>query len=41
MPLIWIAIYTYFYASARLAWNTDWSWWMMAACLIVLALGQS
>jgi tryptophan-rich sensory protein len=41
IPLIWITIYACFYASALLAWQASWSWWLMAAYLILLLLVQS
>ena len=41
IPLIWVAIYTCFYASALLAWNANWSWGLMAAYLVLLVLVQS
>jgi len=36
IPLIWIAIYACFYASALLAWNASWSWGLMAGYLGLL-----
>ncbi len=41
IPLIWIAIYACFYASALLAWNASWSWGLMAGYLVLLLLVQS
>jgi len=41
IPLIWIAIYVCFYASALLAWNASWSWGLMAGYLVLLVLVQS
>jgi benzodiazapine receptor len=41
IPLIWIAIYACFYASALLAWNASWSWGLMAGYLGLLVLAQS
>ena len=41
IPLIWLVIYACFYASALLAWNASWSWWLMAAYLVLLVLVQS
>jgi tryptophan-rich sensory protein len=41
IPLIWLVIYACFYASALLAWNVSWSWWLMAAYLVLLLLVQS
>ena len=41
IPLIWIAIYACFYASALLAWNASWSWGLMAGYLGLLVLVQS
>lgn len=41
IPLIWIAIYACFYASALLAWNASRSWALMAGYLGLLALVQS
>ena len=40
IPLIWIAIYACFYASALLAWNASWSWGLMAGYLGLLVLVQ-
>ena len=41
IPLIWIAIYTCFYASSLLAWNASWSFALMGGYLILLVLVQS
>ena len=41
IPLIWLAIYACFYASALLAWNASWSWELMAGYLGLLVLVQS
>ena len=41
IPLIWIAIYGCFYASALLAWNASWSFALMAGYLALLVLVQS
>ena len=41
IPLIWIAIYACFYASALLSWNASWSWGLMAGYLMLLLLVQS
>ena len=41
IPLIWIAIYGCFYASALLAWNASWSWGLMAGYLSLLVLVSS
>jgi tryptophan-rich sensory protein len=41
IPLIWLAIYACFYASALLAWNKTWSWALMAGYLVLLLLVQS
>lgn len=41
IPLIWIAIYACFYASALLAWNSRGSGWLMAGYLGLLVLVQS
>ena len=41
IPLIWIAIYACFYASALLSWNASWSWGLMAGYLGLLVLVQS
>lgn len=41
IPLIWLAIYACFYASALLAWNATWSWGLMAGYLVLLLLVQS
>jgi tryptophan-rich sensory protein len=41
IPLIWIAIYGCFYASALLAWNASWSFALMAGYLGLLVLVQS
>jgi tryptophan-rich sensory protein len=41
IPLIWIAIYACFYASALLSWNDSWSWGLMAGYLVLLLLVQS
>lgn len=41
IPWIWISIYACFYASALLAWNTSWSWGLMAGYLGLLLLVQS
>ena len=41
IPLIWIAIYACFYASALLAWTASWSWGLMAGYLGLLVLVQS
>ena len=41
IPLIWIAIYACFYASALLSWNASWSWGLMAGYLVLLLLVQS
>ncbi len=41
IPLIWLAIYGCFYASALLTWNATGSWPLMAGYLILLLLVQS
>jgi translocator protein len=41
IPVIWLAIYACFYASALLAWNASWSWGLMAGYLGLLLLVQS
>jgi len=41
IPLIWIAIYACFYASALWSWNTSWSMTLMAGYLLLLVLVQS
>ncbi|MFZ9620769.1 MAG: TspO/MBR family protein [Prochlorococcaceae cyanobacterium] len=41
IPLIWIAIYSCFYASALLSWNAAWSFALMAGYLVLLVLVQS
>jgi tryptophan-rich sensory protein len=41
IPLIWLTIYTCFYASALLSWNASFSWGLMAAYLGLLLLVQS
>ena len=41
IPLIWIAIYACFYASALLAWNASRSWALMAGYLTLQLLVQS
>ena len=41
IPLIWIAIYACFYASAWLAWNASRSWGLMGGYLGLLLLVQS
>jgi len=41
IPLIWIAIYGCFYASALLSWNAAWSFALMAGYLGLLVLVQS
>ena len=41
IPLIWIAIYACFYASALLCWFASRSWPLMGAYLVVLVLVQS
>jgi len=41
IPLIWVAIYACFYASALLAWNAGWSWGLMGGYLVLLLLVQS
>ena len=41
IPLIWLVIYAFFYASALLAWNASWSWGLMAGYLGLLLLVQS
>jgi len=41
IPLIWIAIYACFYASALLTWNASWSWGLMTGYLGLLVLVQS
>jgi tryptophan-rich sensory protein len=41
IPLIWIAIYACFYASALLSWNASWSWGLMAGYLGLQVLVQS
>jgi translocator protein len=40
IPLIWIAIYACFYASALLCWQASGSWPLMAAYLVLLVLVQ-
>ena len=40
IPLIWLAIYICFYASAVLAWMASWSWALMAGYLCLLLLVQ-
>ncbi len=41
IPLIWLAIYGCFYASALLVWNRTSSWGLMAGYLLLLVLVQS
>ena len=41
IPLIWIAIYACFYASALLSWTSSWSFALMAGYLLLLVLVQS
>jgi benzodiazapine receptor len=41
IPLIWIAIYACFYASALLSWNASRSWALMGGYLVLLLLVQS
>ncbi len=41
IPLIWIAIYACFYASALLCWFASRSWPLMGAYLVLLVLVQS
>ena len=41
IPLIWLAIYGCFYASALLVWNRTTSWGLMAGYLLLLVLVQS
>ena len=41
IPVIWLAIYACFYASALLVWNASWSWGLMAGYLGLLLLVQS
>ena len=41
IPLIWIAIYSCFYASALLGWNASWSFGLMGGYLVLLVLVQS
>lgn len=41
IPLIWLAIYGCFYASALLSWNATASWPLMAGYLVLLLLVQS
>ena len=40
IPLIWLAIFICFYASAVLAWMASWSWALMAGYLCLLLLVQ-
>jgi len=40
IPVIWIAIYACFYASALLAWRASWSWGLMAGYLGLLGVGR-
>jgi len=40
IPLVWIAIYTCFYASALLGWNAHWNWALMGGYLVLLVLVQ-
>ena len=41
IPLIWIAIYVCFYASALLCWFASRSWTLMGAYLVLLVMVQS
>ena len=41
IPMIWLAIYVCFYASALLAWMGSWSWGLMGGYLGLLLLVQS
>ena len=41
IPVIWVAIYLCFYASALLAWRANGSWVLMGAYLVLLLLVQS
>ena len=41
IPLIWLAIYVCFYASALVDWRSSWSWGLMGAYLGLLLLGHS
>ena len=41
IPLIWVAIYACFYASALLCWFASRSWPLMGAYLVLLVLVQS
>jgi translocator protein len=41
IPVIWVAIYLCFYASALLAWRASGSWALMGAYLALLLLVQS
>ena len=41
IPLIWLCIYTCFYASALLVWNRAASWALMGGYLLLLILVQS
>jgi tryptophan-rich sensory protein len=41
IPVIWVAIYLCFYASALLAWRASGSWVLMGAYLLLLLLVQS
>ena len=41
IPVIWLAIYACFYASALLVWNASWRWGLMAGYLGLLLLVQS
>jgi tryptophan-rich sensory protein len=41
IPVIWVAIYLCFYASALLAWRANGSWVLMGAYLLLLLLVQS
>jgi tryptophan-rich sensory protein len=38
IPLVWIAIYTCFYASALLGWNAHWNWALMGDYLVLLLI---
>jgi benzodiazapine receptor len=41
IPLIWLVIYSCFYASALISWNRTGRWDLMAAYLLLLLLVQS
>jgi len=41
IPLIWLAIYACFYASALISWRAGSGWWAMAGYLVLLLLVQS